>query len=327
MNWLSFLIGALVGWLIGWAIDYLICRRRRMAAEAHLQGELKRASEDSAALQAQVAGMKDTQVQLHGATRQIEALKAQLTGMQTLQTRLADADMELGSLRAQVSGAKDLQVHLDGANREIEALKAQLADMGDLQTRFRGAHAELDALRAQVASMRDAPLALEGASHEIDELKAQLAAAAHVQADLDACEAQSAQQGIEIERLKAELAARAAADAGNLAMGMGALASRAPEASVALPLMAARSSAPDDLTVVEGIGAKINALLNEHGIYTFAQLAGTPTEQLRSILDAGGPRFRMADPRTWPEQALLAQDGRWDALKALQGSLKGGRLV
>ena len=82
---------------------------------------------------------------------------------------------------------------------------------------------------------------------------------------------------------------------------------------------------PDDLRVIEGIGPKISDILNENGIYTYAQLAGTDVDDLRSILADAGSRFRLADPTTWPQQAQLAADGDWDGLQALQNSLKHGR--
>ncbi len=83
--------------------------------------------------------------------------------------------------------------------------------------------------------------------------------------------------------------------------------------------------APDDLTIVEGIGPKIAELLHQNGIDTFAQLADASIERLQAILVSGGPRFRSADPGTWPHQALLARDGEWAALKTLQDALQGGR--
>ncbi len=84
-------------------------------------------------------------------------------------------------------------------------------------------------------------------------------------------------------------------------------------------------ASPDDLTRIEGIGPKISGLLHEAGITTFAQLAATDVETLRQILVRAGRRFAMASPETWPEQAELAAKGAWDALKALQDQLKGGR--
>jgi predicted flap endonuclease-1-like 5' DNA nuclease len=89
------------------------------------------------------------------------------------------------------------------------------------------------------------------------------------------------------------------------------------------PEPAPQPSKPDDLKVIEGIGPKISAMLNAQGIYTFAQLAATDVERLRGIMLAAN--LRIADPTTWPQQAALAAAGKWDELKALQDSLKGGR--
>lgn len=82
---------------------------------------------------------------------------------------------------------------------------------------------------------------------------------------------------------------------------------------------------PDDLTIVEGIGSRIAALLVGAGIRTFAQLAATDVDRLRQMLHEVG--YRVNDPTTWPEQARLAAAGEWDRLKALQDELKGGRRV
>ncbi len=88
----------------------------------------------------------------------------------------------------------------------------------------------------------------------------------------------------------------------------------------------ASSAAPtDDLTKIEGIGPKIAELLQREGIKTFATLAKTTPEKLKAILAAGGNRFQMHDPTSWPKQALLAAEGKWDELKTLQTQLTGGR--
>lgn len=80
----------------------------------------------------------------------------------------------------------------------------------------------------------------------------------------------------------------------------------------------------DDLTVIEGIGPKINDLFKENGVKTFAQLAQQTVPQMRAILDKGGARYRMANPATWAQQAGLAANNQWAALKALQDKLSGG---
>lgn len=84
-------------------------------------------------------------------------------------------------------------------------------------------------------------------------------------------------------------------------------------------------AAPDDLKIVEGIGPKIEGLLNAEGIRTWARLAGTEVGVLQAILDKAGPRYRIHDPGTWPRQAALAAAGSWDELEELQDRLKGGR--
>jgi len=80
----------------------------------------------------------------------------------------------------------------------------------------------------------------------------------------------------------------------------------------------------DDLKIIEGIGPAIARILHENGIRTLRQLAKTPTLQLVEILTQANLN-RLADPTTWPEQAQLAADGKWDDLAALQGTLKAGR--
>jgi predicted flap endonuclease-1-like 5' DNA nuclease len=84
---------------------------------------------------------------------------------------------------------------------------------------------------------------------------------------------------------------------------------------------------PDDLTVVEGIGPKIAELLLERGITTFAQLAAMTPEAIKAILEAAGPKFKLATPQTWPEQAAMAAQNRWADLKAYQDQLVVGRPV
>ncbi len=81
---------------------------------------------------------------------------------------------------------------------------------------------------------------------------------------------------------------------------------------------------PDDLKKIEGIGPKVQEALNESGIYTYKKLSETGVDMLQDILDHAGSRFRLQNPQTWPEQAALCRDGKWDVLKDLQSKLKGG---
>jgi|AntRauTorckE5430_2_1112549.scaffolds.fasta_scaffold03751_3 large subunit ribosomal protein L27 len=83
----------------------------------------------------------------------------------------------------------------------------------------------------------------------------------------------------------------------------------------------------DDLKMVEGVGPKIEGLLNEGGIQTWEDLANAPTEKVQAILDEAGSRYRMHDPATWAKQAKLAHEAKWEELEALQDRLDGGREV
>ena len=80
----------------------------------------------------------------------------------------------------------------------------------------------------------------------------------------------------------------------------------------------------DDLTVIEGIGPKINDLFKAEGLKTFAQVAKATVPQMRDILDKGGSRFRIANPGTWAQQAALAESNNWAELKKLQDELSAG---
>lgn len=81
----------------------------------------------------------------------------------------------------------------------------------------------------------------------------------------------------------------------------------------------------DDLKAVEGIGPKIEQLLHANGINTWRALSETSVEHIQAILTAAGPSFALADPGTWPEQAGMAADGRWDELQQYQDFLTAGK--
>ena len=110
-----------------------------------------------------------------------------------------------------------------------------------------------------------------------------------------------------------------------------------PKAKPAAPAKsatpAAVTSAPatatvkDDLKAVEGIGPKIAEILNNAGITTFAQLGATEVSKIKELLEAAGNRYKSHDPTTWPKQAQMAADGKWDELKTWQDELDGGKEV
>lgn len=80
----------------------------------------------------------------------------------------------------------------------------------------------------------------------------------------------------------------------------------------------------DDLKKIEGIGPKIADIFNAAGILTFADLADAKIERLKEILSEAGARYGSKNPGSWPKQARMAADGKWDELKEWQDNIKGG---
>jgi len=81
----------------------------------------------------------------------------------------------------------------------------------------------------------------------------------------------------------------------------------------------------DDLKAVEGIGPKIEGLLKAGGIDTWRKLSNTQVSVIQGILNNAGKRYKLADPTTWPKQAGMCADGKWDELTAYQDQLNGGK--
>ena len=83
----------------------------------------------------------------------------------------------------------------------------------------------------------------------------------------------------------------------------------------------------DNLKVIEGIGPKIEELLNNAGIMTFGQLAQSDPARILDLLRQAGNKYLIHDPTSWPEQSALARDDKWEELKVLQERLDGGKLI
>lgn len=83
-----------------------------------------------------------------------------------------------------------------------------------------------------------------------------------------------------------------------------------------------KSAKKDDLKKIEGIGPKIAETLNAAGINSFAELAASTPEKISEIIE-GVRGNHVTD--TWPKQAELAAEGKWDELKKWQDELDGGK--
>ena len=94
-------------------------------------------------------------------------------------------------------------------------------------------------------------------------------------------------------------------------------------AKKAAPKKATKKATPkgDDLKKIEGIGPKIAETLAAAGIVTFADLAKAESSKISEIIaDVRGNHVT----DTWPKQAEMAAEGKWDELKVWQDKLDGG---
>jgi len=66
----------------------------------------------------------------------------------------------------------------------------------------------------------------------------------------------------------------------------------------------------DDLTVINGIGPKLAAILNKAGITSYKLLAATDVKTIKNILESAGPRYVKFNPTPWRKAAKLAAAGK-----------------
>ncbi|HEX6384584.1 MAG TPA: hypothetical protein VF177_07940 [Anaerolineae bacterium] len=203
-------------------------------------------------------------------------------------SQLQTAEARIQRLEADLAAARDSRGNeLAEARGEIERLQAELAASQADISRLTTAQSETESLRSELETSRADAARLVTAQAELERLRAD--AAEH-----QACAEKLAAAQTEIGRLQNEVARLQPVE-------------------------------PSDLKRIEGIGPKIEGLLNDAGILTFRQLATMDNERLRMIISQAGERYRLADPSTWPEQARLAAEEKWDQLSRLQEGLRGGR--
>ncbi|WP_315849983.1 helix-hairpin-helix domain-containing protein [Mariniblastus fucicola] len=95
----------------------------------------------------------------------------------------------------------------------------------------------------------------------------------------------------------------------------------------ATPVVEEPAAPADDLTKIEGIGPKIGEALNNAGVTSFAQMASMSSQDIKDILTNSDGTFGNHDSTTWPQQAAMAAEGKWDELNQWQDELDGGKVV
>lgn len=223
-----------------------------------------------------------------------------------------------------------LAAELENRNKELEALRVQY---NTLQSQFDLKDADLKKTQLELNELRDR-------NHHLEEEKGQLHgdlyaakdSISQLQTENEAAMARiselSAKLGIEVSPLLANLEAENAAlreELEDKAVGQRLTADAGDAGMHAGVIVSPDGWSSDDLKVVEGIGPKIAELLNDAGIHYWGELANTSVDRLREVLDAAGEHYRIHDPSTWPKQAQLLNDGKWDEFKEYTEYLQGGK--
>jgi len=151
-----------------------------------------------------------------------------------------------------------------------------------------------------------------------------------LEADLDACKKQRMEAEGNLSMLKGRIREMEAVPAQIVSTNV---ATATPFAAAFAD--AAKSISPEDkyfaaigndkLQIIEGIGPKMQEVLNENGILTFNHLGSKSSQDLRAILDKYGDKYRIIDPNTWPQQANMADRRNWAELITLQKALDTSR--
>ncbi|WP_336515702.1 hypothetical protein [Pollutibacter soli] len=226
-----------------------------------------------------------------------------------LEADLQKSKQQLADLN---EGRLQLQGEIDKWKQEADVQAKNAATGLDFQTKAIGLEAELKKLRAENEDLKIK--ASNGANAELNAIAAS-AESTHLQGQLADLRLKSGMLESDLVTLRQNYL--------TLEEKYSAL---QDEKEKPLPFIPPAASAqPDNLKRIEGIGPKLEEMLNEHDIYTFRQLAGTSSETLQKILDEGGEQYRIHDPATWPEQAKLLAEGKFEEFDRLTLELKGGR--
>ena len=82
----------------------------------------------------------------------------------------------------------------------------------------------------------------------------------------------------------------------------------------------------DDLTVIDGIGPKIESLFHNFQIKSWKGLSDISVDKCQEVLDSGGDRYKIHDPASWPMQARMAYEGKWRELARWQQQHDHGKI-
>lgn len=183
--------------------------------------------------------------------------------------------------------------------RYMKRIRALEDEKASLEAKLRKLEEEKLNLQAELRKLEEEKLKLRSDYSKLEEEKTKLLA------DLRRVDDEMASLKLTIEKLEKET--RIKAEETNLK------AMEVPHEKIVT----------DDLEVVIGIGPKIARILMNRGIATWKSLSETAPDTIREyLLQDGGERFRIHNPDSWPLQARLLHEGRWDEFREMQSRLE-----
>ena len=272
-------------------------------ASASSTGEVQTLKGQFQALQAEYAGFKDDR------EKKLTLLQSDLTGHKTsLQATSAELDRLKGELTSATSEYAKLKATAEQSSTDTPRLRAELAAAQARVTAFEKLQREHEALRSSYEASEHGLLDLRS---EHDKTRGSYVESQNMIALLQS----------EIEGNKRTQAALA-----NRTAEMERMMHMEAERRISMTRygFVPRTRDRDDLTLVEGIGPKIEEVLVAARIDSFTKLAMTPVDDIRKVLEAAGPAFKVANPGTWARQASLVVRGDWAELRRWQDDLIGG---
>ena len=207
---------------------------------------------------------------------------------------------EKGNLEGQIAG-------FDTERNEWNArFSAQDEEMADYRNRITTYQSQHDDLAARYSTLEGEQATLNGRIGDLEGENTRL-------------RGQVGTYESDISDLNAKLAARPSMTTGAIAGGAAAAGiGAAAMATDDEPEPAAFDGEGDDLQKLWGIGPASEKVLNDNGVYTYAQLCKTDSATITTWLDESGGVFNLVREDTWPEQACLADAERMDELEAMQ---------
>ncbi len=289
-----------------------------------VRGELATAKAAQETMQSSFA---NTSTQFDGAKGTIATLQAELDAARaqvtTLQADLglarADGTKSLGLLQSDLTSQKDA---LAAALSASERLKLELADASMKVEHLSELKTELAALTGQYQTSQSLATRLKG------DLEAGELNTGKLRMELSSAQAKTLDHEKLIALLREEIAGKQRSHE--------AMSGRVSDIELAQQLEHERRTAMtrygfvsrtrdrDDLTLVEGIGPKIEEVLIQARVDSHSKLAMSSVEDIERILERAGPQFKIANPGTWPRQAAMIVRGDFAELRRWQDELIAG---